>query len=64
MSDDDKQRHDMEIEQMRATTMKLINEAGKLAVEAEKMRKESVYYPIAIGATATLAVVAVLRLFV
>ena len=49
---------------MRATTMKLINKAGKLAVEVEKMRQESVYYPIAIGATVTLAIVAVLRLFV
>ena len=46
-----------------AEIAKLIAEAGKLNAETAKLNRETVFYPIIVTATFTLAVVAVAKLF-
>ena len=44
-------------------TAKLVSESQKLQAESNKIRRENGWYPLIAGATATLAIVAVVKLF-
>jgi hypothetical protein len=42
---------------------KISAEVSKLIAETSKINRENVYYPLVVGATVTLAIVGVVKLF-
>ncbi|MEL6979636.1 MAG: hypothetical protein AAGM38_13275 [Pseudomonadota bacterium] len=56
MTDDEKRRFDADLDQMRATT-------AKLNAETAKLISENRWYPFVVGSGVTLAIVAVVKIF-
>ena len=56
-------REELEIESIRAGIEKTRTEINKMIAETTKINSENKYYPLIIGSTATLAIVAVVKLF-
>ena len=70
MTEQESKKISAEIAMLMAGTMKAAAEVEKMATEVEKMRaegekirRENHFYPIVVGATATLAIVAIVKLF-
>ncbi|MBR0574465.1 MULTISPECIES: hypothetical protein [Pasteurellaceae] len=59
----DNKKFEAEIEQMRATTIKLQAETMKLQNESAKLNKELKWYEVSIIVAVTLVVVAIAKLF-
>ena len=60
MTAEERTRHDQRVD---AEIAKLINEAGKLPAERVKIEREAMLYPMVAASGATLAIVAVVKLF-
>jgi len=63
---DENLRHEKvsaEISNLISNSAKLQAETMKFQVEIEKMRKETMMYPLVVGSGATLAIVAIAKLF-
>ena len=53
----------MENEAIKLEAEKIRAEIGKLMAETAKINRENVYYPIIVATSATLAIVAITKLF-
>lgn len=63
MTEQESNKLSAEIAMLMAGTMKAAAEVEKMAAEVEKIRRENHFYPIVVSATVTLAIVAVVKLF-
>ncbi len=53
----------IEISRINAQISEMMAHTEKMARESEKISKENRYYPLIVGSTATLAIVAIVKMF-
>ena len=59
----DVERRHWEFEQMRQAVTESVARQRQLNAEADKLLRETAWYPVAAGSAATLAIVAIVKLF-
>ncbi|MFC3530258.1 hypothetical protein ACFOMH_18975 [Paracoccus mangrovi] len=64
MTDAEARKFDTEIAQLAANTAKLNAETAKLLAETTKLSTENRWYLLVVGSGATLAIVAIAKLFI